>query len=145
MAHGWRQAGFQVREHAVPPPQFTDGQLRATFPALSATATAKGEVGLGAFVTTAIPSAANLWRGLNRGGWSNPEYDQLWEAFITTLDRAARDRQAIQMSRLITEDVGQMFLLHSPDVSAHLAAVRGPAIDTPDTLVLWNIHQWEVR
>jgi hypothetical protein len=65
--------------------------------------------------------------------------------FQTTLDRGERNRIAIQLMRVATEDVAMLFLFHSPNVTAHWAALRGPEIGTPDTLVNWNIHEWELR
>ena len=145
MAETWRRAGLEVKEHAVPAAQSTDGQVRATFPALSSVATGGGEANLNFLTTTAIPSPANRWTGNNRGGWVSPEYDRLWEAFNTTLDRVERNRQVIEMMRLATEDVAQLFLFHSANVTAHLSSLRGPELGTPDTLTNWNIHEWELR
>ncbi len=38
-----------------------------------------------------------------------------------------------------------LFLFHSPNVTAHWATLRGPEIGASDTLVNWNIHEWELR
>ena len=75
----------------------------------------------------------------------SPEYDRLWDVFNTTLDRAERNRQAIEMMRLATEDVAMLFLFHSANVTAHLGVLRGPELGTPDTLTNWNLHEWELR
>jgi peptide/nickel transport system substrate-binding protein len=144
MAEGWRRAGFEVKEHAIPTAQATDGQVRATFPALSSVATGGGEANLNFLTTSQIPSPGNRWTGNNRGGWVSPEYDRLWDQFNTTLDRSERNRQAIEMMRLATEDVAMMFLFHSANVTAHLSALRGPELGTPDTLTSWNLHEWEL-
>jgi len=145
MADGWRRAGFEVREYAIPAAQGRDGQVRASFPALSSVATGGGERGLIFLTTGQIPTPANRWTGNNRGGWVSSEYDRLWEEFNTTLDRAERTRQVIQMMKLATEDVAQIFTFHNPDVTAHLARLSGPEIGAPDTLINWNIHEWEMR
>jgi peptide/nickel transport system substrate-binding protein len=144
MADGWRRVGFDVKEYAIPAAQGTDGQVRASFPALSSVATGGGEANLNFLASEQIPSPENRWRGNNRGGWSNPEYDRLWESFQTTLDRAERNRQVIQMMRLATEDVAMLFLFHNANVTAHYRTLRGPEIGAPDTLVNWNVHQWEL-
>lgn len=144
MADGWRRAGFEVREYAIPTAQSTDGQVRATFPALSSVATGGGESGLSFLAGESIPTPANRWRGNNRGGWSNPEYDRLWDAFQSTLDRSERNRQVIQMMRLATEDVAMLFLFHNPNVTAFWAALRGPEIGAPETATIWNVHLWEL-
>ncbi len=145
MADGWRRAGFDVREGTIPSAQATNGEVRATFSALSSVATGGGEPGLNFLASAQIPTPGNRWRGNNRGGWSNAEYDRLWDAFQTTLDRGERNRIVIQMMRVATEDVAMLFLFHSPNVTAHWATLHGPEIGTPDTLVNWNIHEWELR
>jgi peptide/nickel transport system substrate-binding protein len=143
MADGWRRAGFEVKEYAIPAAQSTDGQVRATFPSLSSVATGGGERNLNFLASVQIPTPANRWRGNNRGAWSSPRYDELWQAFNTTLDRSARTQQAIQMMRIATEDVAMFFLFHSPNVTAFVTGLRGPEIGTPDTLSNWNIHEWD--
>jgi ABC-type transport system substrate-binding protein len=145
MADGWRRAGFEVREHAIPAAQGRDGQVRASFPALSSVATGGGEGGLNFLTTTQIPRPENRWRGNNRGAWVNEDYDRLWDAFQSTLDRAERTKQAIQMMRLATDDVAMIFLFHSPNVTGHWAKLSGPALGAPDSLINWNVHEWELR
>jgi hypothetical protein len=68
----------------------------------------------------------------------------MWDAFNTTLDRPQRTQQVIRMMQLATDDIAQIFLFHSPNVTAHWANLRGPAIGAPDALINWNIHQWEL-
>jgi ABC-type transport system substrate-binding protein len=108
-------------------------------------ATGGGEPGLNFLSSAQIPSPANRWRGNNRGGWNSSEYDRLWDRFQTTLDRGERNRIAVQMMRLATEEVAMLFVFHSPNVTAHWGGLRGPEIGAPDTLVNWNIHEWELR
>lgn len=97
-------------------------------------------------------SAANRWVGENRGGWSNSEYDRLWEAFATTMDRAERTRQLAGLMQLLSEQVPVYMLYFSVQIIAHVAALRGPEAGLPgtgalslDTLPHWNIHDWELR
>jgi ABC-type transport system substrate-binding protein len=75
----------------------------------------------------------------------NPEVDRLFEAFSTTLERPERDRQAIELLKIVSDQVPSMMLYFNFYVSAHNAAVRGPDPNAYDTLVFWNIHEWEIR
>jgi ABC-type transport system substrate-binding protein len=145
MADSWRRAGYDVKEYAIPAAQSTDGQVRASFPALSSVATGGGERNLNFLSSGQIPTPNNRWRGNNRGGWSNPRYDELWQAFNTTLDRPSRTQQVIQMMQLATEDVATLFDFHSPNVTAYVPNLSGPRIGAPDALTNWNIHEWELR
>ncbi|MPZ13233.1 MAG: hypothetical protein GEU73_02190 [Chloroflexi bacterium] len=145
MADGWRRAGYDVAEFAIPTAQSTNGEVRATFPALSSVATGGGEANLNILTSTQIPSPSNRWRGNNRGGWNHSEYDRLWESFTSTLDRAERNRQAVEMMRMATDDVAQIFLFHNPNVTAHVATLIGPTLGAPEMLPSWNVHEWELR
>ncbi|HEY3115290.1 MAG TPA: ABC transporter substrate-binding protein [Chloroflexota bacterium] len=145
MADGWRRAGFDVKEYAIPSAQSTNGEVRGTFPSLSSVATGGGETNLNFLSTAQIPSPANRWSGNNRGAWSNPDYDRLWESFLGTLDRAERNRQAIEMMRLATQDVAMLFLFHNPDITAFWGKVQGPTLGSPDAPTIGNVYQWELR
>jgi peptide/nickel transport system substrate-binding protein len=94
--------------------------------------------------SAAIPTQANRFQGNNRGGWSNPEYDRLWEAFNATLDRAERNRQVIQMLKLVSEEVPAIPIYFNFAPTAHLSTLTGPqqGARVPDPLVSWNIHEW---
>jgi peptide/nickel transport system substrate-binding protein len=144
----WRSAGFDIQVAVLPSTQLRDGQARSTFatfynsaasPALKA-----GERNLGNLSSAAIGSPANRWRGSNYGGWSNSEYDRLWDAFNTTLERAERNRQVVDMARLASEHLPIFNLYWNFNVSAHSAALRGLDPQAIDTLVNWNVYEWEM-
>ena len=90
--------------------------------------------------TSGIPRAENRW---TRGGWSNPEYDRLVAAFNTTLDRDERVRQIAQLTRIFSEDVAAISLFHTTQVTAHVAALRGPRVVASTALMSWDVQQWE--
>jgi hypothetical protein len=47
------------------------------------------------------------------------------------------------MMQLVTEDVGQIFLFHNPQVLAFASTVRGPGRWTDDGATVSNVHEWE--
>ena len=83
--------------------------------------------------------------GGNRAGWSNAGYDRLWPAYSTTLDRADRNRQIVQMTKLVSEELPVNMLYFNIGVTAHVRGLRGPEVGTPETLGFWNIREWEIR
>ncbi|HZT07556.1 MAG TPA: hypothetical protein VFC51_11040 [Chloroflexota bacterium] len=106
-----RKAGdLETHARGLPSVQIRDGPARAVFPALL-TASASpawkgGAVNLANWTTADIKSEAdNGWRGSNFAGWSNPDYDRLWEAYNSTLEPAERTRQIIEMARIISEEL----------------------------------------
>ncbi|MPZ12858.1 MAG: hypothetical protein GEU73_00255 [Chloroflexi bacterium] len=145
----WRAAGFDVQVSVLPSTQLRDGQARSTFPTFYNTATSPavrgGERNLGNFTTDSSGTPTNRWRGSNYGGWSNSEYDDLWDQFNTTLERSERNQQVVEMARLISEDLPLYSLYWNFNVSVHRADVGGPDPEAVDTLVNANIHEWEWR
>ncbi len=149
LAATWRAAGLDVAITGLPSTQLRDGPARATFPAIlsaSASPAVKGGTNnLGNFSTPAIRSEANAWRGSNFGGYSNPEFDRLWDAFNSTLDPAERERQAIAMARIISVDLPLVDLYWNPNITAHTASLQGLDPEGIDQLVNWNVHEWMLR
>jgi peptide/nickel transport system substrate-binding protein len=146
MAAGWRQAGFDVQEAAFTAAQGSDAQARATFPGMHTTsASTLGEGQLVINHSSQIPTAQRGWRGSNRSGWSNPEYDRLFDTFNTTLDRERRNELVVDMTRVYSEDVPGFSLYFGLAVLAHVAGLQGPGEVVPETDVSWDIHRWDWR
>jgi peptide/nickel transport system substrate-binding protein len=140
LADTWQQAGFEVRPNVLPAAALRDNQLRSSFPALYVASSSRLE----SFASSSIPTAANRWTGGNRGAWVSPEYDRLWQSFNGTLEPAARTQQAIQMLKLLSDEVPAWVLYYNPSVAAHLATLRGPDSASLNSDV-WNVHEWELR
>ena len=127
----------------IPVAQLRDPQLRNVLPALNT-----GGVGaspLGQFVSSAIPRPENRWSGNNRGGWSNPEVDRLWAAYLRTPAPAERAQQIADMERILSEDVGVIPVMFDIVTNVYAASLRGPIQrTTPDAgsgiLKVWT---WE--
>jgi peptide/nickel transport system substrate-binding protein len=143
LADAWRQAGVDVKPYVLPVAQSQDGLVLASFPAL-ATATSGGVTGteqlFKKIATVGAPAPENRWRGSALGGWSNPRYDGLYDAFNTTLDRKAREQVVAQMMQLVSEELPIFTLYHNFTVTAHVAALNGPRGGTA-----WNVQEWELR
>jgi peptide/nickel transport system substrate-binding protein len=145
MAAGWRQEGFDFNESVLPAAQATDNETRASFPSLFSFSTTPGEFNLAVMSSKGIPSADNRWVGSNRGGWANPEFDRLAEAFGNALDPSERVRDIAQMTRVFTEDVPVISVQFDQITMAHAAALRGPEAVAQEAAVAWNLHEWELR
>lgn len=134
MADGLKHVGFDMSSYVVPAAQIQDGQIRASFPALSTTTGGT----LDSLHSAAIPTPQNRWQGNNRSSWVNPEYDRLFDAFTTALARAERYQHLVQMARIYSEDVPSIPLYYNVSVVAHAAALKGVIAGTS-----WNVHLWE--
>lgn len=143
MADGLRRAGFEVRERVIPAALSQDVETLVTYPAMLTTATFIGERALISLVAAQIPLASNRWRGSNRSGWSDPEFERLFALFNRTLDRDERVGLVRQMVRIYSEQLPLVPLFFPPSFSAFVAAVRGPAIAAPESGPPWNMYEWE--
>jgi ABC-type transport system substrate-binding protein len=92
------------------------------------------------FASEQIGTTSNRWGGSNRGGWSNAEYDRLWEAHNTTLAPAERREQLVRMAQLVSEELPIYILYFNYTVVAHAGQLTGPRSKT-----LWNVHEWALR
>lgn len=153
LTDSWRRAGIDVQASILPAAQVRDRQTAHSFPGL---ATRGGGLNEQTWTSGQIATAANRWTGENRAGWSNPEYDRLWEAFTTTLDRSERTRQFMQMQKLVSEHLPTFITYFAVQVNTQVAGLRGPepgttgtgttsGTFTPGTLAHWNVHEWELR
>ncbi len=139
----WAGAGIDMDPYILPTTIGNVNENRTTFPDLYASSTGVRETQLDIFYSAQIATAARNWAGQNRGGWSNPDYDRWWEAFNSTLDRNERNQQIVEMMKVVNDQLPGIFLYFNIGPEAHTAALRGVRPQSPETLVNWNMHEWE--
>jgi peptide/nickel transport system substrate-binding protein len=148
MAGTWRQAGFDVREAILPRALARDPEARSAFPSMATMATGSAETNwMAVFTSAQIGTAPTRWRGSNRSGWSSPAFDRLVEAFNTTLDPQQRIEQRVEIARMLSEEMPVIMVSLNPNITAHIAALRGltNAVLGTTGQTAWNIHEWELR
>jgi peptide/nickel transport system substrate-binding protein len=145
MANSLQTAGLDIQQRVIPAALAQDSELKATFPTMLVAGSDVGEAALNYLVTGQTPSASNLWQGLNRGGWSSPDYDRLLTSFNNTLDRGARVTLARQMLRVWGEELPVFSLLFPSGLVAYAARLTGPTAAAPESSLAWNIFQWEFK
>lgn len=145
LASGWRQARFDMQELILPAAQAQDSQVRASFPSIFTFSSPQGDVALSRFIADLIPRSENRWTGNNRGGWSNPEFDRLSEAFTVALDPAERQRGIIQMAKIFTEELPGISLYFNAIPIAFVSELKGPQESVPEADWSWNVYEWEFR
>jgi ABC-type transport system substrate-binding protein len=144
----WPDEKYSRLRRWVPPAALVrQNEVRSTFPGITTPGAAGGTQrrNLEYFSSGQIGSTANGWAGSNRGGWSNPEYDQFWATFNVTLDRAERTRRAAEMMKLISEELPGWPLYWDFNVMAYSSVLRGPELGIPNvSTLLWNVHEWQM-
>jgi len=145
LASEWRQAGFDVQEAVLPAAQAQDNQVRATYPGMYTFNTALGVAAMMNHTTERIPRAENRWQGGNRGGWSNAAVDRLAESFNTTLDPSERERQMVEMAKIVSDEVPEISLFFRTQPWIHVKALTGMRLVAPESNMSWNIQEWDFR
>jgi ABC-type transport system substrate-binding protein len=90
---------------------------------------------------------APRWAGANRGGYSNPEVDAIYDRLATTIPLAQRDVLVAQLLRNVTTELPVMFTLWDVSVITASGRVRGVSAPNPSTShsgIAWNINEWDV-
>ena len=94
---------------------FTQLERRQTLPGFSYAA---GETEA-TYLSSQVGSPATRWSGFNRTGWTNPEYDRLFDEQLTLLDLGRRQRVIERMQQIVYEDCPYVVLLYEDSVQAY--------------------------
>jgi peptide/nickel transport system substrate-binding protein len=146
----WRRDGFDVYPIAMNPELFARLEVRHTLPGLGY-AQGPAEV---SFTMAEIGTEANRWAGLNRTGWTHPEYERLWNSMKASLDPVQRGANVAQMMALVTEHLPGYPLYFVLTARTRVAGLQGPTDETEavgfgstsrETTSYWNIQDWTLR
>jgi peptide/nickel transport system substrate-binding protein len=114
LADGWRKVGVDVRERTLSPAEDADRVLRSTFPAFGTANSSLDEIGLyRRNASSYIAGPANNWNNQNRGGYSSPEYDRLYDVLNSSLIRQERFDAVASMERILSTDLPYFNLYYS--------------------------------
>ena len=97
------------------------------------------------YISPEVASSANRWRGKNRGGHSDPEFDRLYNDLTSALDLRQQQSITASLAKLAADKVTFIPLYYSFDIAAFRAGVRNVGQTTSNQRAnAWNIHTWEV-
>ncbi|HZT07913.1 MAG TPA: ABC transporter substrate-binding protein [Chloroflexota bacterium] len=118
-----RRAGVDASPNVITAAQLGDRRLRALLPGLVLRG---GGPGLDGLTSSAIAGPENRWTGDNRYGWSNGEYDRVFEAWASTLDQQERNSLTAQLERIISEELPIIPNFFGVNVNAVVGPLQGP-------------------
>lgn len=141
-----RKLGIELSQSVIARSLIRDREFRVKFPGLNQTAFGiEIPETLRFGLSSQCPDPRTRFSGGNRGCWTNPEFDRLYQTAFTSLDENERYRAIIGALKLANEDVGIIPLFHYGDVVAFRKGLTGPGSHWPaqegDT---WNIHEWRL-
>jgi peptide/nickel transport system substrate-binding protein len=143
MAIGWKELGIVVDFAAIPLTANTQ-ELRWNYPGFDIGGTSLDEVTTVRRSCRNIPTAANQWRGNNRSGYCNPDYESITDRLRVTIDPAARLQLMRDAVRFVMTDMSvyPMYWELNP-----ILAVAGVKNVHPPTQPLqqdaFNVWEWD--
>jgi peptide/nickel transport system substrate-binding protein len=142
---GLRKVGFDAHQYVTPVAQIDDNETRATRSGISLRG--GGEV-YEYYIDSAIPSPANRWRGDNRPGWSNAEYNRTFAILERTFAMNERIQLMAELERQVSLD--RALLMNSWEsllnvVAAGLHGVEMRQVPNINIGPELFAHQWEWR
>jgi peptide/nickel transport system substrate-binding protein len=143
LANQWKALGLDARIHVIPAAQEQDLVQVSTYPALRIEQSVFP--GTSKMASSLIATEANRWAGSNRGGYSNPEFDRLYDAVIFSFDRAVRDQATIQALKFASEELPILPLYYLSLASAHTANLVGMGGGYSNDTAWDNVSQWHWR
>jgi peptide/nickel transport system substrate-binding protein len=141
----WARIGIDMDPKILSAVESRQNSSRTTFPDMYGSSTGIRESSLDIFSTAQIATANRNWAGNNRGGWSNPDFERLWTAYNTTLDRSERNQQVVDMMKVVTDQLPGIMLYFNIRPTAFTSVLKGPELGTPESLFIWNVHEWEMK
>jgi peptide/nickel transport system substrate-binding protein len=141
----WKAVGINPEIELTPRSLQNDQEYRAQFPGASFSSPSTTDV-LVRFGTDSIPTEATRWRGNNRAGYSNSEFDRLTAEYFRTIERPARMNVHIQLLKLISDDVAAMPLYYQVDTYGVRSGLQGVVPTSPgQAWSVGNVHAlyWE--
>jgi peptide/nickel transport system substrate-binding protein len=137
-------AGFDTSILLLPAStRATDDKTKGTFPGLTLNDdTLQIGLGLNKWLTANVAGPENNWVGGNRMGWSNPDFDRLYNLWTTSLDPNTANGHMVQMMKVLNDELPSLPLYYNFQVVAHVGALHGPQPITPDSTRYSNVHEW---
>jgi peptide/nickel transport system substrate-binding protein len=142
MVDTWHQVGLDVQSAVLPNVTVTE-KVRQTFPNVVGRTSNPEDFFL--WATSEIGSEENRWSGQNRAGWSNEEFDRLYNTYRRSIERSETDRLAVQMFKLLNDELPGYATYESPALLAFANGLRGPVFlsqGPPSGTPMWDIHEW---
>ena len=141
MADGWKRAGIDVPVRTLSAAEQVDQEVASVYPALIITQFQIASNPFPPFISANIPTAAVRWAGRNKGGYYDPEIDRLSDVFLTSLERADRNRAVMDGMRLLNDQAAYFPLYYGYDATARTGNLNGPRGGRKIT-ALWNLEAW---
>jgi peptide/nickel transport system substrate-binding protein len=150
LAGNWKDIGVQANYERRTTAALRDREDRATFTGVDVSSNPMGVAAvIRKSATYNIPTAENRWTGTNRGGYSNPAWDEVEPRIVSSLDERQRLDFERQLLSMYATDLPLGPLYFRWDMVPVGGGVKGPVPNTGVAhrgfiLHTWNVHEWDI-
>jgi peptide/nickel transport system substrate-binding protein len=148
LAGEWKAAGLNTSTAVVPDNAANKDELKAIFPGVLGWPIDYTPEALQDWISSQVPNAAGGWRGRNFGGYTNPQYDALYDQLLVSLEAPKRDALYADMLKIVADDAISIFLYYDMQTNtvAHRKGVLGITKTSANQRInAWNIHTWALE
>jgi peptide/nickel transport system substrate-binding protein len=124
IADFWKQVGVQAEQYIVAGAIVRDREARTKYPGFETSARGSGDSILSRFDSRTAAVAANQYSGGNRGGYRNPEMDQLIDRYRQSVNERDLAQAARAISNLVAEDLPVSLLYYNPTTPSVRKGIR---------------------
>jgi ABC-type transport system substrate-binding protein len=143
IARNWQDAGVDASVFVVPANRAADGEFRTSFTGVSLS-NRPALTSFFAWTSNQLPNERNRFSGGNRGSWSNPETDRLYDAVVQARGKEDSRQAMVALNRQITANLGTSFLFYPADVVMMRSNVTGPIGHNRYPATSWNVFEWAI-
>ncbi len=150
IASNWKEIGVIGSHEQRTAAALRDREDRATFTGVDISSNPMGAAAvIRRTATYNIPTAQNRWTGTNRGGYSNPAWDELDLRMLNSLQESQRVDVERELLRIAMAELPVMPLYFRWDLVPVGNGLKGPVPNTGVAhrgfiLHTWNVHEWEL-
>ncbi len=151
VAANWKEIGVIGTYERRTAAALRDREDRASFTGFDITSNPMGAAAvIRRSATNNIPTLDNRWTGTNRGGYSNPPWDDLERRMLGALEERTRIDVERDLLRIYTSDLPLLPLYFRNDLIPVGGGLTGPVPNTGVAhrgfiLHTWNIHEWDLK
>jgi peptide/nickel transport system substrate-binding protein len=145
IADYWQRAGVGVEMNFVPRQRQPDIEYRALRPAFHFAGGNSDFEGLKTMHSAEIPRPQTSWRGTNHSRYVSPEYDALYDRFVSTIPKVERLQALGQVLLHIAVELPVLPVYYRVDPTIVHNRLLNVGPRKRLSTQAWNSHEWDVR
>jgi peptide/nickel transport system substrate-binding protein len=140
----WQRVGVGTDVLFIPAQRNQDREYRATRPGFVLRAGPSDLAGLQSLTSAQVPRQETNFAGTNDTRYANPEFDALWNRYLTTIPLGERMQVARQLVNHVAEQVIVLPIFYRMEPTAVSNRLKGATARQLLSTQAWNAELWDV-